>query len=73
MMSIAVFEEDEALFRAALARLDKRVRSYYYLAADGGPAGVPPIAGDNGNLTWFWSNPSKPWTNGLNQETRHGL
>lgn len=66
MMAISVFNEDEALFRQALARLKIRSPSYFYLTTDGPkPKG---IAGDGGDLDKFWSNPKK-WVDGLTQET----
>ena len=43
-----------------------RVPAYFYLKSDGTlPAR---IAGDNGNVTAFWSNPTQ-WVDGLTQET----
>jgi hypothetical protein len=66
MMSIAVFNEDEAEFNKGLDRLRVRNRAYFYLTSDG--ARPQPIAGDGGDPQKFWSNPSK-WVDGLNQET----
>jgi len=65
MMSIAVFNEDEAEFNLGLARMEARFSAYFYLEADGG---VPAIAGDGGNINQFWSNPTL-WVDGLTQET----
>ena len=66
MISIAVFNEDEAEFNKGLDRLRVRNPAYFYLTSDG--ARPKPIAGDGGNPQKFWSNPSK-WIDGLNQET----
>jgi hypothetical protein len=66
MMSIAVFNEDEAEFNQGLDRLRVRNPAYFYLTSDG--ARPKPIAGDGGDPQKFWSNPSK-WIDGLNQET----
>ena len=66
MMSIAVFNEDEAEFNQGLNRLRVRNPAYFYLTSDG--SRPKPIAGDGGNPQKFWSNPSK-WIDGLNQET----
>lgn len=66
MMAISVFNEDETEFNLGLARLAARVPAYFYLKSDGAlPAG---IAGDNGNVAAFWSNPVQ-WIDGLTQET----
>jgi hypothetical protein len=65
MMAIAVFNEDETEFNLGLSRLEIRVPAYFYLVADGTP---PSIAGDGGNVTTFWSSPTK-WVDGLTQET----
>ena len=66
MMSIAVFNEDEVLFKQGLARLNARIPAYFYLTGDGP---LPrPITGDGGDLTKFWSSPLK-WVDGLTQET----
>ncbi len=66
MMAIAVFNEDEALFRQGLARLKIRSPAYFYLTADGPTP--PSIEGDQGDLNKFWYNPLK-WIDGLMQET----
>ncbi len=66
MMSIAVFNDDQAEFDLAVARWNTRTPSYFYLVADG-PT-VPAIGGDGGNPLTFWSTPTK-WVNGLTQET----
>lgn len=66
MMSIAVFNEDEAEFDRGLNRLRVRNPAYFYLTSDG--SRPQPIAGDGANPQKFWSNPSK-WIDGLNQET----
>lgn len=66
MMSIAVFNEDEAEFNRGLARLKVRSPAYFYLAIDGS---IPnSIDGDGGDRHKFWSNPTR-WIDGLNQET----
>lgn len=66
MLGIAVFNEDQALFDAGIARWKARVPSYIYLKAQGA---VPRIDGDGGNVQAFWSNPTQ-WVDGLQQETR---
>jgi hypothetical protein len=66
MIAIAVFNEDEALFRQGIERLNKRSRAYFYLTADGPLPHA--IEGDNGDLKKFWYNPVK-WVDGLSQET----
>jgi hypothetical protein len=65
MIAIAVFNEDEDAFNAAIERWHVRTRSYFYLASDGT---VPSIKGDGGNVQGFWSNPTA-WVDGLTQET----
>jgi len=65
MLSIAVFNDDEAEFNLGLQRLETRLPAYFYLKADGG---VPAIAGDGGEVNKFWSNPTL-WVDGLTQET----
>ncbi len=65
IMAIAVFNEDQAEFELGLERWRTRLPSYIYLASDGG---VPPIAGDGGDLQAFWGNPTQ-WVDGLMQET----
>lgn len=68
MMSISEVNDDDALFQQALERLDKRILSYFYLVSDG--LQPPPIAGDGGkNVSGFWSDPPRPWRDGLMQET----
>lgn len=66
LMAIAVFNEDQAEFEIAIARLKTRNRSYFYLTSDGPE--LAPIAGDGGNPRAFWSNP-KRLIDGLTQET----
>lgn len=66
MMAIAVFNEDEALFRKGLARLKARSRAYFYLTSDG--PRPQPIEGDGGDVDKFWYHPVK-WVDGLTQET----
>jgi hypothetical protein len=66
LMAIAVFNENEAWFNEGIARLAVRVPAYFYLKSDG--ALPPSIAGDNGSVTAFWSNPTQ-WLDGLTQET----
>lgn len=65
MLSIAVFNEDEAEFNLGLERIEVRLPAYIYLKADGG---VPSIAGDGGDVNKFWSKPVI-WVDGLTQET----
>jgi len=66
LISIAVFNEDEEMFKLALARLELRSPAYFYLTSDGPrPAS---IEGDGEDLQHFWSNPVD-WIDGLNQET----
>jgi len=65
MMSIAVFNEDEAEFQMALDRLAKRNPAYFHLVSDGT---VPAIDGDGGDVESFWSTPTR-WVDGLTQET----
>ena len=66
LMAIAVFNEDQKEFSAALDRLKARSRAYIYLKSDG--LRPSPIAGDGGDPQAFWSNP-KHWIDGLTQET----
>lgn len=66
MMGIAVFNEDEALFKQGLLRLNARIPTYFYLTGDGPLPGS--IAGDGGDPAKFWSSPLK-WVDGLTQET----
>ncbi|MCB0653435.1 MAG: alginate lyase family protein [Saprospiraceae bacterium] len=65
LMNIAVFNEDEKVFKMGLDRLQKRIPAYFYLASDGA---VPAIDGDGGHNDNFWSNPAQ-WVDGLTQET----
>jgi hypothetical protein len=65
MMSIAVFNEDEAEFTLGLQRIKARFPAYFYLKSDGD---VPRIAGDGSDINNFWSNPVQ-WVDGLTQET----
>ncbi len=65
MMSIAVFNDDEAEFNLGLQRMEARFPAYFYLKSDGG---VPAIAGDGGDINKFWNNPTL-WVDGLTQET----
>ena len=65
MMSIAVFNDDEAEFNLGLRRMEARFPAYFYLKSDGG---VPAIAGDGGDINKFWNNPTL-WVDGLTQET----
>jgi hypothetical protein len=66
MLAIAVFNEDEALFRQGIERLRVRSAAYFYLTSDG--PRPPPIAGDRGDPDKFWSQP-RHWVDGLTQET----
>ncbi|MBN8579187.1 MAG: alginate lyase family protein [Anaerolineae bacterium] len=65
MLSIAVFNDDEAEFNLGLQRMEARFPAYFYLKSDGG---VPAIAGDGGDINKFWNNPTL-WVDGLTQET----
>jgi hypothetical protein len=65
LMTIAVFNDDMVEFRRGVQRLEIRSRSYFFLESDVTPAS---IQGDNGNVTAFWSQPTK-WVDGLTQET----
>ncbi|AOS44774.1 Alginate lyase [Lacunisphaera limnophila] len=66
MLAIAVFNEDEVLFRQGLERLRVRSAAYFYLTSDG--PRPRPIAGDHGDPEKFWSHPRR-WVDGLTQET----
>lgn len=66
MISIAVFNEDEAQFNRALARLERRNPAYFYLSSDGRESLA--IEGDRGDVDAFWSDPVH-WPDGLTQET----
>ena len=66
LISIAVFNEDEAMFDLSLKRLQRRNPAYFYLQSDG--KRPQSIDGDGGNLEHFWFNPVA-WVDGLNQET----
>ncbi len=66
LLAIAVFNEDEPLFRRGLERLRVRSAAYFYLTTDGPlPAS---IAGDGGDVRKFWFQPRR-WVDGLTQET----
>ncbi|MBK7215483.1 MAG: alginate lyase family protein [Bacteroidales bacterium] len=65
MINISVFNEDEAEFKLAVERFNKRILSYFYLESD---SIIPSIEGDVGNIDEFWSYPAK-WVDGLTQET----
>lgn len=65
LLAIAVFNEDRAAFNAGIQRLERRSAAYFYLQADSMP---PPIEGDGGNISAFWSHPLR-WVDGLTQET----
>jgi hypothetical protein len=65
MMALSVVNEDQEEFNLGLARLATRMPAYFFLVSDGTP---PSIAGDNGSVTGFWSNPTA-WVDGLTQET----
>lgn len=66
MVSIAVFNDDEAEFRAGLERLRARIPAYIYLSSDG--PRPRPIRGDSGDFRKFWYYPAQ-WVDGLTQET----
>lgn len=63
MMSIAVFNEDQAEFDLGIERLENRLPAYFYLSSD--PAGSLNYGGSNANN---WYNPTQ-WVDGLTQET----
>ena len=65
MLSIAVFNDDEAEFNLGIQRMEARFPAYFYHKSDGG---VPAIAGDGGDINKFWNNPTL-WVDGLTQET----
>lgn len=65
LLAIAVFNEDRAAFDMGIQRLERRSAAYFYLQSDGLP---PPIDGDGGNVSAFWSHPVR-WIDGLTQET----
>ena len=65
MMSIAVFNDDAALFHEGIARLAARVPAYFYLESDG-PTPVPIVGCENAQECW--AHPTK-WVSGLTQET----
>ncbi|NBB26281.1 hypothetical protein GVM20_14205 [Porphyrobacter sp. SLTP] len=65
LLAIAVFNEDRAAFDLGVARLERRSAAYFYLQSDSMP---PPIDGDGGNISAFWSHPVR-WVDGLTQET----
>ncbi len=66
LISIAVFNDDEAAFNIAIKRLEQRTPAYFYLSSDGKSAKI--ITGYGGNIERFWSNPTQ-WLTGLTQET----
>lgn len=66
MLSIAVFNEDEAEFLLGLSRLKIRVPAYFYLRSDGPTPQA--IAGDWGDTNKFWFHPTE-WVDGLMQES----
>jgi len=65
MMSIAVFNDDEDLFKEGVARLAARMPAYFYLESDG-PTPAP-IEGCE-DAQECWAHPTK-WMSGLTQET----
>jgi len=65
LLAIAVFNEDRAAFDRGVERLERRSAAYFYLQSAGLP---PPIDGDGGNISAFWSHPVR-WVDGLTQET----
>lgn len=65
LLAIAVFNEDRAALNLGVERLERRSAAYFYLQSAGTP---PPIAGDGGNVSAFWSQPAR-WVDGLTQET----
>jgi Alginate lyase len=68
MMNIAVFNEDETLFDAALERLKKRDTAYFFLSTD--RAGARTYGGSD-EAAWSDANGNPPtaWVDGLTQET----
>jgi hypothetical protein len=65
LLAIAVFNEDRVAFDMGIQRLERRSAAYFYLQSAGMP---PPIDGDGGNISAFWSHPVR-WVDGLTQET----
>ncbi|MCM0000141.1 MAG: alginate lyase family protein [Erythrobacter sp.] len=65
LLAIAVFNEDRVAFDMGVERLERRSAAYFYLQSVGMP---PPINGDGGNISAFWSHPLR-WADGLTQET----
>jgi len=68
MMSLAVFNEDEAEFEAGLDRLKRRDSAYFYLTTD--RPGSKVYGGSN-TAAWNDANGKAPlkWIDGLTQET----
>jgi hypothetical protein len=71
MFSIAVFDDNHALFDEAVARYKKRLPAYIYAMADG-PTPLPPDPSFTGNLVNFWVGQSV-FMDGLSQETCRDL
>lgn len=65
LLAIAVFTEDRAAFDIGVQRLERRSAAYFYLQSAGMP---PPIEGDGGDVSAFWSHPLR-WVDGLTQES----
>lgn len=64
LLTLAVFNEDEAAFKQGLERLDARLPAYIYISGEK----INPIIGDGGNTENFWFRPIN-WVDGLTQET----
>jgi hypothetical protein len=71
MFSIAVFDDNHALFDEAVARFKKRLPAYIYASADG-PMPVPPDPSAAPNLLKFWYGQAT-FMDGLSQETCRDL
>ena len=71
MMSIAVFDDNHALFDEAVARYKKRLPAYIYATADG-PVPIMPDPSAPQNVVTFWYG-QKTFVDGLCQETCRDL
>ena len=71
MFSIAVFDDNQALFDEAVARYKKRLPAYIYASADG-PVPLLPDPSAKQDLVTFWQGQST-FMDGLSQETCRDL
>jgi hypothetical protein len=71
MFSIAVFDDNQALFDEAVTRFRKRLPAYIYASADG-PVPLLPDPSATQDLIKFWSGQST-FMDGLSQETCRDL